>query len=142
MGWLYTRKRLLRPDKIRIIFLLIAIISFVFTEWGRFIYRPIIYSQGINDFGLADNIGNIGGIIVQIFLGCAIANPTKIQSYRLAAFCSVGYIVYEFLQPYLPKGIFDWNDVVGTLFGLLFAIIILWTIWFIDSIINKNEKAN
>lgn len=39
------------------------------------------------------------------------------------------YIVYEVLQPYLPRGTFDWNDVFGTLLGLAIALPVLWILW-------------
>ena len=71
----------------------------------------------------------MGVIIVQIFLTVAAMNSTKRQSYRIASLLAVGYIGYEFLQPVLPKGVFDWKDVYGTLVGLCFAFAVLWIIW-------------
>ncbi len=61
-------------DIFRIIYFIVAIIAFLVTETGRYIYRPFIYQNGINDFGIADSIGNLGGIIVQIFLMLSILN--------------------------------------------------------------------
>lgn len=142
MGWLTDPGRLFKPNKIRIIFLIIAIGAYIITEFGRYIYRPFVNSNRIQDYGLADSIGNLGGIIVQIFLVCAVVNPNKIQSYRWAAFLSLGYIVYEFLQPYFPKGVFDWNDIYGTLIGLIISIILLCIIWreFSSGEESKNNK--
>jgi len=129
MGWLTNPKRMFKTNTIRIYFLFIAGIAYFITETGRFIYRPFIRSNGIQDFGLADSIGNLGGIIVQIFLVCAVVNPNKIQSYRWAAFLSSGYMAFEFVQPYLPKGVFDWNDIIATLIGFLISVLFLWIIW-------------
>jgi len=42
----------------------------------------------------------------------------------LIAFFTVGYIVYEILQPYLPKGTFDWKDIYGTLIGAVFSLLL------------------
>lgn len=64
-----------------------------------------------------------------IFLGCAALNPTRTQSFRLAAFYSFGFVVYEFVQPILPRGVFDWMDVFGTVIGYLFSLAILFGIW-------------
>jgi hypothetical protein len=99
------------------------------TEFGRFVLRPFVRQHGIDDFGLTGSIGNLGGILVMIFLGCAVLNPTRQQSFRLAAFYSVGFIIYEFVQPLLPKGVFDWNDVVGTGIGYLISLPILMAVW-------------
>jgi uncharacterized membrane protein YccC len=71
----------------------------------------------------------LGGIVVQIFFGLAVLNPNRRQSYRLATFFSVGYVVYEFLQPYLPKGVFDWKDVYGTVIGFAVSVLLLALTW-------------
>ena len=106
-----------RIDMRRIIYLITSFLSFILTEIGRFHYRPYIYENNINDLGLADSMGNLGGIIVQIFFGLAILNSPKKQGYRIIAFFVIGYIVYEIVQPMLPKGVFDWKDIYGTVFG-------------------------
>ena len=54
-------------DSRRIIYFVIAVLFFFLTEIGRNIYRPYIYTNNIDDYGIADSIGNSGGIIVQIF---------------------------------------------------------------------------
>jgi len=107
----------------------VAALAFFVTEFGRFVYRPYVRRNDINDFGLADSIGNIGGIVVQIFVIIAAYNSTKKQSFRIAPLLAAGYVVYEFLQPVLPKGVFDWKDVYGTLLGLGLSFGILWIIW-------------
>jgi uncharacterized membrane protein len=129
MGWLVTQERFFKPGWHRLVFLLVAAFAFALTEFGRFVYRPYIRRGGIDDFGLADSIGNLGGIVVQIFFTIAVVNATRVQSYRLAVFLSAGYIAYEFLQPVLPKGVFDWLDVYGTLAGLACSVLLLWMLW-------------
>ena len=124
-----TPKRFFRKDKIRIVFLLISITAFAVTEFGRYVCRPYVRTYGLDDWGLTDSIGNLGGIIVQIFLSLAIVNASRKQSFRLALFFSLGYVVYEFLQPVLPKGTFDWNDIIGTGFGYLISLLMLIVIW-------------
>jgi len=129
MGFFLDRERLLKPSGTRFIFLLIGAAAFIVTEFGRFPLRRYVRSNNIDDFGLTDSIGNFGGIVVQIFLGLAIMNATRRQSYRLAAFFSVGYVVYEFAQPILPRGVFDWNDVFGTIIGFVISLLVLSVIW-------------
>jgi hypothetical protein len=133
-GWLATPSRILRPDGIRIVFLLVAVGAFLMTEFGRHVYRPWAYGQGLSDFGIADSVGNLGGIVVQIFVTVAFFNATRAQSFRLAVFLSCGYIVYEFVQPYLPRGTFDWKDVAATLLGGCLSCILLWIIWCVDGL--------
>jgi hypothetical protein len=129
MGFFVDRKRFLQPGRSRLLFLLIAICAFGITECGRYVYRPYAYEHRISDFGLADSVGNLGGIIVQIFLSLAVMNPTRPQSFRLAVFFSAGYILYEFVQPYLPKGVFDWGDVIATVLGYGISVLLLALGW-------------
>jgi len=112
-------------DLFRIIYLMIAILAFFLTEAGRYIYRPFIYENDINDYGIADSIGNSGGIIVQIFFMLAILNSPKKKIFRVIGFVTVGYVIYEILQPYLPKGVFDWKDIYGTVIGGVLAFLII-----------------
>ncbi len=129
MGWLTTPERFLKPSRVRFGFLCVAALAFFVTEFGRFVYRPYVRRNDISDFGLADSIGNLGGIVVQIFITVAAMNSTKKQSFRIASLLAVGYVAYEFLQPVLPKGVFDWKDVYGTMVGMGLSFAILWIIW-------------
>jgi len=129
LGFFTTRSRYLEPSRSRFLFLLVAVGAFVLTELGRYVYRPYAYEHGISDFGLADSIGNLGGIIVMIFLGLAALNSTRRQSYRLAVFYSVGFVVYEFMQPFLPKGVFDWLDIYSTAVGFAISLLMLTAVW-------------
>jgi len=123
---LSTVDRLFEAKKIRLAFLLVAGVAFVITEFGRFVCRPYVRKHGINDFGITDSIGNAGGIIVICFLGIAVINPSPKKGYALALFYTLGFVAYEFAQPHLPKGTFDWNDVYGTFIGFLITLPILW----------------
>lgn len=129
MGWLVSPERILKPGGARVIFLITGAIAFFATEFGRRVYRPFVRREGIDDFGLADSIGNLGGIVVQIFLSLAALNSSRKQTYRLAFFFAAGYIAYEFLQPVLPRGVFDWKDIGGTVAGLCFSLGFLWVLW-------------
>ena len=111
-------------DNYRISYLTIFISSLLITEIGRNIYRPFIYNNNINDFGIADSIGNLGGIIAQVFLGFLIFNPPKNKGFRLILFYIIGYIMYEIIQPILPRGVFDWKDIYGTIIGGVIGLVL------------------
>ena len=113
-------------DRLRVIYFGIAVLFFFLTEIGRNIYRPYIYSNNINDYGIADSIGNAGGIIVQIFFSLALLNSPRKKVFNVIGFIVIGYILYEILQPYLPRGVFDWKDIYGTLIGGVISLLILF----------------
>ena len=112
-------------DSKRIIYFVIAVLFFLITEMGRNIYRPYIYANHINDYGIADSIGNLGGIMVQIFFMLAILNSPKNKALRVIVFIVIGYVIYEILQPFLPRGVFDLKDIYGTLIGGVIALFVL-----------------
>ena len=59
-------------------------------------------------------MGNLGGIVVQIFFMLAVLNSTTKKGFRIIGFIIIGYIFYEIAQIYLPKGTFDWFDWIFT----------------------------
>jgi len=135
---IFTDKKQMKTiDTKRIVYFVVFLLSFLFTEFGRYVYRPFIYHNHINDFGIADSIGNWGGIVVQIFFGLAIINSSFKQGFSVIAVATGGYILYEFAQPYLPKGTFDWLDVYGTLIGGAIGL----TLFLLIHTITKHNKV-
>lgn len=125
----FTDKPSMRTiDLRRISYFIITVLFFILTETGRYIYRPFIYSNNIDDYGLADSIGNLGGIVVQIFFMLTFFNSPKKKGFRIILFMVFGYILYEAVQPYLPKGVFDWKDIYATIIGGFISYLILMVI--------------
>lgn len=124
-------------DLFRLIYAITAVVAFFLTEAGRFVYRPYIYESGINDWGIADSMGNLGGIIVQIFFSLAILNSQRKKAFNVIGFLVAGYILYEALQPYLPKGVFDWKDIYGTVLGGFVSVVFLLLL----RLIVKNNRV-
>jgi hypothetical protein len=120
MEFFTTPGRIRRLDSRRLVFLAISVVAFVLTEIVRRGLRPGLRSTGGIGLTLANSIGNLGGVVVQILFSLAILNSSRIQALRVIGFIVSGYIVYEFLQPVLPRGTFDWNDVAATLLGGVF----------------------
>lgn len=116
------KNRILRIDSRRMIFFLIFVFMFFFTEVGRNIYRPFIYSNGIFDFWIADTIGNFTGTITIIFFDIAIINP-EYKKVKIFLFIIVfGLIIYELIQYLIPRNIGDWRDVVATFIAGLISL--------------------
>ena len=129
------KERIRTIDAYRIVYFIGFIFFLVLTEVGRYIYRPYIYENNINDYGIADSMGNWGGIIVQLFFGLTIFNSARIKGLRLIAFFVLGYVVYEILQLFLPRGTFDFKDVYGTIIG---GFIGMFLFLLIHKVVKKN----
>jgi glycopeptide antibiotics resistance protein len=130
------KERIRTIDTFRVTYFLLSLFFFLIKEIGRNIYRPFIYENHIDDFGIADSIGNLGGILVQIFFGLAIFNSQLIKSIRLITFFILGYVLYEIIQPILPRGVFDWRDIYGTLIGGIIAVLL---VILLHKVIKKNR---
>lgn len=89
------------------------------TEAMRNLYRPWVYSHGYADFHLADTIGSSGGAITAVLILPALFCRQKKGPEVLPAGIGVGIgqVVYEFLQPWVKTGLFDWYDVIAAAVG-------------------------
>jgi len=89
-------------------------------------------------------IGDLLGTAAIIFFCPGIYNATRIQSMRVIAFIMIGVVIYELLQPVLPRGVLDWKDVVCTFADGSLALIVVLVIWQIiqDPSMPDNAKAD
>lgn len=126
MGLFGDTDTVFRFSRLRVVYVGVFVCSLALTELGRFIYRPFVDRVGVSDFGIADTMGNSLGTVTQIFFILVIVHANWRQGLRVIVFVVCGYILYEFLQPMLPRGTFDTKDLVATLVGGVVAAGILW----------------
>jgi len=137
----FSRNRIFKPGPIRGIYFATFAVFFILTEIGREIYRPYIYQNELNDFGLADVIGNLLGTVAIIFFCLGVNHANRVQSIRIIAFVTVGVTIYELLQAVLPKGVLDWKDVISTPIAGLFSLLLVRVIWrVIRDPLSPNEE--
>ena len=104
-----------------IIILILTIIAIVFKS----VYRHYIYTNQINDFGIADSSPNFFAGLIIVFT--YYIQPQKLTLRKYALFSLIGLIGYELVQGSIFKtNIFDFKDlifsIIGTLLGYLFCI--------------------
>ena len=94
----------------------IGISSLLIYEFvGRPIYRPFIYNNQINDFHLADTLGNTFGTMTTIFFLIAILSNDTIKGNFLIKMGTFSVLVFELAHPLLGKTIDIW-DIIATIF--------------------------
>lgn len=106
-GWRFTRERI-----INLTIGLFAVLTYEFV--ARPIYRPYIYKNNINDFHIADTIGNTLGTVAAIFLTIGFLGQGRVQHFFLMKNIIMAVTLYEFAQPLLGKPIDPW-DILATL---------------------------
>jgi len=85
---------------------------------GRPIYRPYIYNNKINDFHIADTLGNTFGTLPTIFILIAILTSDTIKGNYLIKLGTFSVVVFEFASPMLGKPIDFWDICATVLTGL------------------------
>jgi len=100
----------------------IGMSAYFVTEMGRSFYRPYIYANGIDDWVIADTLGNSFGTVTAIFMLLTMSGRGTAWDWRIVVMVLLGLVGYETLN-LAQNHPFDVNDLFATLvFGALSAI--------------------
>jgi len=113
--WLHSKRRMIN--------LLIGLSAVVLYEIARATYRPYIYSQGINDFHIADTIGNSLGTVAAVFVFTSLLGRDLAQEYFMIRTVTISVAVYELAHPLLGKPIDPWDLVVTVIAGFFCEVL-------------------
>ena len=116
IGWGVRRFLISRDDytTLKKITLGIGISAYFITEMARSFYRPYVYANNIDDWVIADTIGNSLGTVTAIFMILTMSGKGTSWDWRLVGMVIAGLIGYEVLN--LPgHRSFDVNDVIATI---------------------------
>ncbi|MCA4898696.1 MAG: hypothetical protein ACK514_04075 [Bacteroidota bacterium] len=81
---------------------------------GRPIYRPYIYANKINDFHIADTLGNTFGTMPTLFFLVAILSTETTKGNYVFKLGTFSIVVFELAHPLLGKPIDAW-DIIATI---------------------------
>jgi hypothetical protein len=129
--WKLTRERI-----INLSIGLSAVLIYEFL--ARPIYRPYIYRNNINDFHLADTIGNSLGTIAAVFVVIGFIGQGRTQNIFLIKTITISVALYELAHPLLGKAIDPW-DLVAT---LLTGGLCLMLYRFLSSTLDKAQVTD
>lgn len=90
---------------------------------GRPIYRPYIYHNNINDFHIADTLGNTFGTLPTIFFLIAILSNDTPKGNYLIKLGTLSVVVFELAHPLLGKPIDIWDIIATILTGVVSHLI-------------------
>ena len=109
-AWRFTRARAID--------LTVDLIAVLLYECvARPYYRPYIYSQGINDFHIADTLGNSLGTIATVFFFLFLLGGETKRDIFLINMITLSVAVYELAHPLLGKSIDPWDLAATILSG-------------------------
>jgi hypothetical protein len=114
--------------KYKLINFVISLSGLLIYEFiGRPIYRPYIYANDINDFHIADTLGNTLGTVATIFFFVALLSNETGKGNYLIKLVTVSVVLFEIAHPLLGKPIDVWDIVATVITGgvcfLLYNII-------------------
>lgn len=101
-------------DALKKITFAIGISAYFMTEMARSFYRPYIYANDINDWVIADTIGNSLGTVTAVFMILTMSGRGTSWDWRLVGMVLGGLVGYEMLN-LANDHPFDLNDVLATL---------------------------
>jgi hypothetical protein len=107
-------------SKRRIINMVIGLSAVLLYELARAYYRPFVYSNGINDFHIADTLGNSLGTVATVFVFTSLLGHNLTQDYFLLRTVIISVLIYEVAHPLLGKSIDPW-DMVATIIAGFFC---------------------
>jgi hypothetical protein len=112
-----------RPTKARVVHFSIGMAALLIYEFiARPFYRPYIYRNKINDFHIADTIGNSLGTVATIFVLLAIFGKGVKENLVLIKIITISVVLYELAHPLLGKTIDFW-DVLATCITGIFCFV-------------------
>lgn len=118
----------------------VGIVAYAITELSRSFYRPYIYANKIDDFFIADTIGNSFGTITAIFMILTLAGKGNIKDLKLVFIIIAGLLFYELFNLTGQTKI-DVNDMIATvIFGSISVTIYYFILRTYGKINFKSEK--
>ena len=124
IGWGVRHYLIARRDysSLKKITLGIGITAWFLTEMARSFYRPYIYAHDINDWVIADTIGNSVGTVTAVFMIPTMSGRGTSWDWRLVGMVISGLLGYDLLNLVNDRPL-DINDVLATLiFGGISAV--------------------
>ena len=104
----------LLADRTRRVHLGIGVSALALTEAGREWYRPWVKANGIEDFHVADTLGNSLGTVTAVFLIVGLVGKGGWSDLRLIGMVTLGLVGYELAQGPMG-GAIDPRDILATL---------------------------
>jgi hypothetical protein len=138
MSAFWSKERILTFSTLRATYCGAFALSFLATEWGRKVYRPYVYANGILDRGLADVMGNLGGTLAIVFFNLAVTHATRAQGRWMIGLVTVGLMAYEVIQGVLPRSVFDRKDLWATLIAGAIALVLFEVLHYVTRIASKS----
>lgn len=109
----------------RLAYFLVGLVALALTELGRSYYRPFVRAHALNDFHVADTLGNSFGTITTVFMCLAVFGRGDASDRRFLFIGPVSVFVFELAQPLLGKRPDPWDLLATILAGGLSAALYL-----------------
>ncbi len=119
-----------QSNKRRWVYLLLCILFAGIGWFLSFTYRPYVYAHHINDFHLADTIGNIVAVPATAFLFYALQKTIRHTKFAVLTLVFLIWCLYESVFSLT----FDWWDILAS---LLMSFVIYPLLLFLEKYLPK-----
>lgn len=128
------------PASKRRVLVVSGVLAGLLTHYGVEAYRPYAKDHGLVDLGLASSIPSFGGAIAMMFIAAATISSGRKSALSAANAMACGCLTYEFLQPLLRSGVFDWCDVLYGAVGWIVGAMALRAIIASPPLLRSNSS--
>jgi hypothetical protein len=112
----------------RLAYFLVGLVALALTEIGRNYYRPFVRAHALNDFHLADTLGNSFGTMTTVFICLAVFGRGNASDRRFLFIGPVSVFIFELAQPLLGKTPDPWDLLATVVFGGL-SVVVYRALW-------------
>lgn len=116
------------PTSKRISLLIAGFLAVVLTHFGAYMYREASLGDARLSSSLAGSAPSFGGTVGTMLLFSGLFANTPVAAMRAAFGVGVGCLMYEFIQPIVRTGVFDWFDVLAIFVGLVVGMLVVLVI--------------
>ena len=107
------------------IYLLISVVVVISSLLLNLLYRPYIYGNNLNDFGLADTIGSLASVVAFCcFVWSWKSYSNKEMNFQIVIATITYSIIWEAFGYYGIYGTYDVKDVVAVIISCVITYIL------------------
>ena len=111
----------------RVIYIVILVFFLIFTLYEEIALRKYLFKQHYNV--IAGSLPNFLGVVILSFAYISFKYPCAVQQiFKSISVITLGLVLYEFAQIFMPQRVFDFNDIAASIVGGLFCALLIFLV--------------
>ena len=108
-------------------FIILFLLMLLFTYFWEVSFRPNLLKSNNSSFYLVESFPNFLSIVILSFGAMALFAPKEnLAVFKLTFPLACSVLLYEICQLIIPERVFDYKDIIATIFGFVFSYFIIF----------------